>query len=53
MAFALETPKTVEVSAQTEEEALAKALPWAHDAAMRMRAPVRVGRVLRVEKITT
>ncbi len=52
--FVLETPRTVEVevSAQTEDEALAKALPRAEDAAKHMRTPLRVGRVLRVEKTT-
>ena len=52
--FALETAKTVEVdvNAQTEEEAIQEAMSWAHDSVKHVDAPIRVGRVLRVERIT-
>ena len=53
--FALETMKTIklDVDAQTEEEAIQKATPWAHDITKCVDAPLQIGRVLCVEKITT
>src|SRR5262249_29049407 len=53
--FTLETPKTIklDVHAQTEEEAIQRVTPWAHDIAKCVDAPLQVGRVLCVEKITT
>ena len=53
--FTLETPKTIklDVHAQTEEEVIQIATPWAHDIAKCVDAPLQIGRVLCVEKITT
>ena len=55
MTCALETVKTVklDVHAQTEEEAIQTATPWAHDIAKDVDAPPQIGRVLCVEKIAT